>query len=45
MVCFKCITGNILHKIDDDDGNNNNNDNYVKNNNIKMDLQEVGWET
>jgi len=43
MVCFKCITGNILHKSDDDDDDNN--DNYVNNNDIKMDLQEVGWET
>jgi len=36
MVCFRCITGNNLHKSDDDVNNNNN---------IKMDLQKVGWGT
>jgi hypothetical protein len=41
MVCFKRITGNTLHKSDDDD----NKDNYVNNNDIKIDFQEVGWET
>ena len=39
MVCFRCITGNNLHKSDDDD----NNDDYINKNDIKMDLQEVGW--
>jgi hypothetical protein len=38
MLCFRRITGKILHKSEDDDD-------YVNNNDIKMDLQEVGWGT
>jgi hypothetical protein len=42
MVCFRCITGNTLGDNDDDDDDN---DDYVNNNDIKVDLQEVGWGT
>jgi hypothetical protein len=40
-ICFfGFITGNTLHKSDDC----NDNGDYVNNNDIEMDLQEVGWE-
>jgi len=48
MVYFTCITGNNLHKSDDDDDDDEDDDDdndYVNNNDIKVDLQEVGWGT